>query len=115
MIRNPEFLDIARCVLRPHSAALGNRLAGAIQRAGEAFGIDRFHQIIDRRDIEGGDREIVERGDEDDGGIDGGRGEFPGHFDAIHAGHGDVEQQQVGRQRPAAMPSTCPGLERWPR
>ena len=61
--------------------------------------IDRLHQIIDRRDFERRDRELVERGDEHDGG----RRPLPGQrardLDPVEAGHGDVEQQHVGLQR----------------
>ena len=61
--------------------------------------LDRLHQIIDRLDLEGGDGELVEGGDEDDGGRGVLRGERARDADPVEARHRDVEQQHVGVQR----------------
>ena len=73
--------------------------AGAVERALQSVRLDRLHQIIDRFDLEGGDGELVERGDEHDGGRGVLRGERAGNADPVEAGHRDVEQQQVGMKR----------------
>ncbi len=78
----------ARCVADP------------LQRALEPVRVDRLHQIVDRGDVERGDREIVERGDEDDRRIDR-RTPDSARATSIPSmpGHGDVEQDDVGRDR----------------
>ena len=74
-------------------------VAAAVERALEPCRLDRLHQIIDRLDLEGGDGELVERGDEDHGRRGLVLGQRAGDADAVEPGHGDVEQQQVGRER----------------
>ena len=69
-VRRPEFLETGRrrAARRPPAASPRWREigAGAVERALQPRRIDRLHQIIDRRDLEGGDRELVEGGDEHD-------------------------------------------------
>ena len=100
MVRHPEFLDMGRRPApRRARRAAGEMGAHPLERALEPVGLDRLHQIVDRGDVEGGDREIVERGDEHHRRIDRRLGQRAGDVDPVHAGHGDVEQHQVGRHR----------------
>ena len=58
----------AEAALAAAAAAAGEMVADPVERALEPVGLDRLHQIVDRGDVERGDREIVEGGDEDDAG-----------------------------------------------
>ena len=99
MVGHPEFLDMGRGRPAAGAPAAGEMGADPLERALEPVGLDRLHQIVDRGDVERGDREIVEGGDEDHRRIDRGFGKRPGDVDPVHAGHGDVEQDEVGRHR----------------
>ncbi len=101
-VGGPEFLEPVRGrrgrARRSLFAALRNSRGPASSARFEPLRVDRLHQIIDRLDLERGDRELVEGGDEDDGRRRLLAGERARDVDAVEAGHGDVEQQQVGRQ-----------------
>jgi hypothetical protein len=58
--------------------------------------IHRFHQVVHGFHFESGNRKLVEGRDEHDGRRALLSGERAGHRDAVHARHGNVEQQQVG-------------------
>ena len=47
--------------------ALTEISAGTVERALQADGFDRLHQIVDGLNLEGSDSEMVERRNEDDG------------------------------------------------
>ena len=72
MVGHPEFLDMGRGGLAagraPPPPARWSRTRSSARV--EPVGLDRLHQIVDRGDVERGDREIVEGGDEDDRRID---------------------------------------------
>jgi pyruvate,orthophosphate dikinase len=96
MVGHPEFLDMGRLRGGLGLAAGIEPGAGPRQRPFEPLHLNRLHQIVDGGDVEGGDGEIVESGDEDDRRIDGRGGERPGHVDPVHPRHGDVEKDDVG-------------------
>ena len=113
-VRRPEFLEE-----RPTASALSApppRLRwrdvepGAVERLGEPRRLDRLHQIIDRRDLERGDRELVEGGDEDHRRRGPAAGQRAGDVDPVEAGHGDVEQHDVGLQRFGQADRASPSL-----
>ena len=69
---------------------------GTVDRTGQPLGIDRLHQIVDRRNVERGHRELVEGGDEHDGGRPALARQGAGDLDPVLAGHCDIEQHHVG-------------------
>jgi hypothetical protein len=81
------------------SAVAGKMGAHPLERALEPMELDRLHQVVDRGNVEGRHGEIVERGDEHHGRVDRRFGQGPRNVDPIHAGHGNVEQHDVGRHR----------------
>ena len=97
MVRHPEFLDMTGGGLRAVRLAAGNIGAHPLQRPLQPVGLNRLHQIVDRRHVECRDREIVEGGDENHGRVHRRGGQGPGDIDPVHAGHGDVEQDKIGR------------------
>ena len=100
----PEFLEPRR---RP--GGRGGRAAaidvqpGAVDRTLQAQRVDRLHQIIDRLDLERGDGELIEGGDEHHRRRRRLRGQRAGDVDPVEPRHGNVEQQQVGLQRPGQI------------
>ena len=86
------------CVGTAKRFALGEEGAGAVDGPDQPGRIGRLHQIIDRGDFKGGDRELVERGDEHHRRRAVEPRQRASHFDPVEAGHGDVEQDEVRRK-----------------
>ena len=76
--------------------APGDEGARTLQCRRKALGADRLHQVVDGGRLEGGQRVLVVGRAEHHRrpGIEG--RQVAGGFQAIHAGHGDVEQHHVG-------------------
>jgi len=99
--------DAERSIGRRDRAGVGGsgrcpeRLEQPPHRPVEAVDVDRLDEVVDRVEIEGPDRVLLARGDEDDarGALQRPRrlpGEGLDRGDAIEAGHADVEEQHVG-------------------
>ena len=78
------------------AASAAWRRAHAIERGGQPRAVHRLQQVIERRELEGIDRVLIERGAEDHRGPR--LAERRGDVEAAGAGHLDVEQHQIGRQ-----------------
>jgi CheY-like chemotaxis protein len=66
---------------------------------GEAFLAQRLEQVVDGLEVEGADREVLVGGDEDDQRRGGEPTEQAGQFEAVQAGHVDVEEDDVETPR----------------
>ena len=70
-------------------------LAQALAGQRHPLRLRRLQQIIDRAVLEGADRVLVVRGDEDHMGP---AGQRPGRLDAVHPRHADIEKDDIGSQ-----------------
>ena len=85
---------------RAAAAGVGRgEAADPVERRGQPFGGDRLEQVVDGADLVGGRGVLVERGDEHDRGRLGHAREQRGQLHAVHAGHGDVEEDGVEAAR----------------
>ncbi len=91
----------------PVSVRLFEIASSPVERALQPSRIDRLHQIIDGFDLEGSNCKLVERSDEHHcrRGNLGGKG--AGNANAVEAGHGDVEEQDVGMERFRQVDGAC--------
>jgi len=78
-------------------AAGGQCLARAAQRLREALIVDGFEQVVERVDVEGPDRVLIEGGHENDVWC-ALRVQARDHIEPRHLGHLHVQKHQVGRQ-----------------
>lgn len=69
---------------------------GAGEHLGEALVIERLEQVVERVHLEGLEGIGVVRGDEDDGGGEGGA-HLAQHLEAVHARHLHVQEEHVHR------------------
>ena len=99
-VGSPEFLQplLRFLAFRRMLASVIDIFRGPVERPLKPGGIDGLHQVIDRRDFESRDRELIEGGDKHDCG----RGVLPGQrprdLDPVQPRHGDIEKKQVGRK-----------------
>ncbi len=102
-VRGGDPAQVVACVVEPrrqqfHEAIETRRGRAHLRlkpfhRLGQTRGGDRLHHVIDGALLEGGDGELVEGGDERDVAP---ALRLPGHVEAGHARHLDIQEQDVG-------------------
>ena len=70
----------------------GAEAAKFLEGAFQLFGLDGLEQVVDGIGFEGAEGVLVVGGGEDDEGLS---GEMREEFEAVHAGHLDVEEEHV--------------------